>query len=775
MASNPLEAYFKSLKRNEALTDVSRPASMGGGMVYDKKAEKSKIQQRYLDSLPAQSRFKGMPVNDAQQDRRARTQNQQMDQKVLQEANLRNQFDQARGLGGDIGREAIRDIAMDNPGGVETFNKMNKGKITFSELTGGLGNTVQPPQMDPNQMAQANYLVDKLGYTPDDMRSNPALKRMMDNNATMETRAEANVDSMLASEDIQRQEQEHTKEMIEQDELRRWDERAVARQELYASAPNSYYGPNMKREDILKQANNAVKYGEKDNIMQMVQGVMGGDNIGKTQGLMGMLNMRAVMQTAGADDKMLSEFDELGHNARIDKMDRNYKRDFGDKPLDASQLAEKRGNKYNKEFADSMLAERSGPDIPDAKKSPLKSAMLKSQLFAGRFGKGLTDDSYKQYVQEGGYMRPDGKQGYFLGGLAATALGGAAIGAGKKALMNRAMTGVAEGGDRGGFLSNIGKGLSDTKKRYLDDPVSAGKLESIMASTDSEGNPINEEEARKVRDAGGGSADFATTLGRGLSEFGGDTVEGLKTGATGVAGAVAGGALGIGKGLKAGYTGLTKDKASYEDFASGKEKGSLLQRIGKGMSFAGNVVDKFNEDMPFSSMGQSDVNFTSSKDGKKEGVKSDDGYINKTDEVEGDPLVQDQVSKDIKKGEVKERGIEMEGVDGKVIPAAILDKVKDMDSLKGLKPEQLMTIQKALGGISVDGKFGPETMGAMQKYFDNANRPPIEESGPEPAPVRSQEEIKQSYPAGVNPANPYQILKQQGGFITKLMKQGRAY
>ena len=146
-------------------------------------------------------------------------------------------------------------------------------------------------------------------------------------------------------------------------------------------------------------------------------------------------------------------------------------------------------------------------------------------------------------------------------------------------------------------------------------------------------------------------------------------------------------------------------------------------------------------------------------------------YVNDADNVEmpDTDVPQDQVSKDIKDGQVGKTGVEMEGVDGKVIPASILDKVKDMDSLKGLKPEQLMTVQKALGGIAVDGKFGPETMGAMQKYFDNANRAPIEQPRPEPAPVRSREEIIQSYPVGVDPSNPFPIIKQEGGFISKLM------
>ena len=52
-----------------------------------------------------------------------------------------------------------------------------------------------------------------------------------------------------------------------------------------------------------------------------------------------------------------------------------------------------------------------------------------------------------------------------------------------------------------------------------------------------------------------------------------------------------------------------------------------------------------------------------------------------------------------------------------VIPFESLDKIEDVESLKSLEPEQLMTIQEALGGIKVDGKVGPETMKAMQGYF----------------------------------------------------------
>ncbi len=761
MADKNLEKYLSGLKRLDAINveSISHSDADRNYQLFNKKNERKNLTDNYLKNLPAQAKFTGMPVNNAQQDRRARIQNQQMDQKVLQEANLRNQFDQARGLGGDIGREAIRDVAMNNPGGVETFNKMNKGKITFSELTGGLGNTVQPPQMDPTQMAQANYLVDELGYTPDDMRSNPALKRMMDNNATMQSRAEANVDNMIASEDIQRRNQLYTNTMIRKADAERAERQERDRQELYASAPNSYYGPGMKREDILQQANNAVKYGEKDNIMAMVQGVMGGDGIEKTQGLMGMLNMRAVMQTAGADDKMLAEFDELGHSARIDKMGRDYKKMYGDGPLNATQLADKR----NQEKEDMRLAKLRAPvpvkGAPKNRKSPLKEAMLKSQLFAGRMAKGFKDDSYKQYVQRGGYITKDGKQGYLLGGLA-MALAPSLIGAGKTALASKA-AGAATG--EGGLLSGVSNMLGGMKDRYMDNPVAAGKLESIMSSTDSEGNPIGEAEARKIRDAGGGSADLATTIGRGAKEFGKDSLSGL----VGIGQGIAGAGVGAGKALQAGYKGLTDNKASYEDLASGKEKGSLLQRLGKGMSFAGNVVDMANEDMPFSSMGQSDVQFHTGKDGATKPKQQ--GYVNDADNIKlpETDMPQDQVSKDIQDGEVGKRGVEMEGVDGKVIPAAILDKVKDMDSLKSLKPEQLMTVQKALGGISVDGKFGPETMGAMQKYFDNANRAPVGLPAPEATPPPPPPDAV--YDDRMMRPDLQQF--QEGGFISKL----RAY
>jgi hypothetical protein len=55
--------------------------------------------------------------------------------------------------------------------------------------------------------------------------------------------------------------------------------------------------------------------------------------------------------------------------------------------------------------------------------------------------------------------------------------------------------------------------------------------------------------------------------------------------------------------------------------------------------------------------------------------------------------------------------------DNAVIPFEALDKIRDVESLKSLEPEQLMTVQEALGGIQVDGKLGPETMKAMQGYF----------------------------------------------------------
>ena len=188
------------------------------------------------------------------------------------------------------------------------------------------------------------------------------------------------------------------------------------------------------------------------------------------------------------------------------------------------------------------------------------------------------------------------------------------------------------------------------------------------------------------------------------------------------------------------------------------------------MSFAGNVVDTFNEDMPFSSLGQSKVNFSSGKDGAKTKGAGDNGYINKTPEdLPETEVAQDQISKDIKPGQVAKDGVEMEGVEGKVVPAAILDKVENMDSLKGLKPEQLMTVQKALG-IKTDGKFGPETMGAMQKYFDNANRAPLDLNLQKPNPVTPKPNAVYD-DRMMRPDLGY----QEGGFISKLMKQGRAY
>ena len=781
MATSPLDAYFKGLKRNAGLTDVRRTASSGGGNVYDTKKEKSKIQQNYLDSLPAQSAFKGMPVSDTGSIRRNAQQDRIMDAKVLQEADVRNQYDQARGMGGDIGRSEIKKIGLNSPGGESIFNKMYKNEnITFNELTSNIGGTIgEPAKMySDSEYAQAENLVNQRGYTTDDMNANPDLKKIMENDPGMAAQASMNIDNMLGSEEMQIANQNRYDSLnreIEQKEQAKY-------QEMVEAGPNQYWGPNVKREDIEKQITNATKYGEPENLMALGQAQMGSDGVDNSSGLMAYLNTRNAMKTAGVSEEMMKDFDFGSKRARSDKMQRTFDKEHPKYKERADKaMAFRRMEKKGIQSVEAPEIQKAGMLANAGKTAGLHTDMLgykakglasKGLKFAGRFGKGLTDDSYKEYAQEGGYMRPDGKQGYFLGGLA---LGAAGLGAVSKAYKSRAAERETGKSNEGGLLSSTFGGL---KKRYYDDPQSAGKLESIMSSTDSDGNAIGMEEAKKIRDAGGGSADLATNLGRGLSEFGSDSVEGAKTGIGLTAAGIVGGVKGIGTGLQAGYEGLTKNKASYEDLASGKEKGSWMQRLGKGMSFAGNVVDGLNEDIPFSSMNASNVKFHTGKDGDKVPVKDSDGYINKAVPSKGDELedvTKDQVSEDVVAGKVGEDGVDVEGIDGPIIPAAILDKVKSMDDLKNLSPEQLMTIQKSLGGINVDGKFGPETMGAMQKYFDTHNRPPVKQHTENGLPVdygtkgpTSEEIEKKSLVNGPG------FAFQEGGFITELMNQRRA-
>jgi hypothetical protein len=625
-----------------------------------------------------------------------------------------------------------------------------------------------------SEYAQADKLVAS-GYTTDDMNANPDLKRIMENDPGMAAMASMNVDKMLESEEYQIANQNRYDTLNRDME----QEKQAKYQEMVDAGPNQYWGPNVKREDIEKEITNATKYGEPENLMALGQAQMGSDSIGDSSGLMAYLNTRNAMKTAGVSEEMMKDFDFGSKMARADKMQRAIDKEHPKlKERQEKAMAFRRMEQKGIQSVEVPEIQKAGMLANAGKTAGLHTDMLgykakgladKGLKFAGRFGKGLTDDSYKEYAQEGGYMRPDGKQGYFLGGLA---LASAGLGAVSKAYKGRAAETEAGGEPEGGLLSSTFGGL---KKRYYDDPQSAGKLESIMSSTDSDGNAIGMEEAKKIRDAGGGSADFATNLGRGLSEFGSDSLEGAKTGI----GLGAAGVVGVGKGLKAGYEGLTKNKASYEDLMSGKEKGSLLQRLGKGMSFAGNVVDGLNEDIPFSSMNASNVNFTG-KDGEKVPVKNN-GYINKNESTiagaeeseELEALPKDKISEDIEN--VDGEKINVEGTDGGVVPAAILDKVKNMDDLKNLSPEQLMTIQKSLGDIKVDGKFGPETMGAMQKYFDTHNRPPVNQhtnngfsvdygtKGP-----TSEELEKESLVNGPG------FAFQQGGFITELMNQRRA-
>ena len=171
--ASPLETYMKKMQRNNALTNVSLP---GGVMVYDKDAEREKIESEYLatSKKPAQAEFK-VTNSPSRSARMSRQQNQAMDDKIVQEGMLMNQFDMARGLGGREGIQKIKEIAEGTPGGVNIFNKMNKGKITFNELiAGGLGDAPEAPSgpSDTDKMQLENLI--KQGLMPDDIKANPA-------------------------------------------------------------------------------------------------------------------------------------------------------------------------------------------------------------------------------------------------------------------------------------------------------------------------------------------------------------------------------------------------------------------------------------------------------------------------------------------------------------------------------------------------------------------------------------------------------------------------
>ena len=695
--ASPLETYMKKMQRNNALTNVSLP---GGVMVYDKDAERQKIESEYLanSKTPAQAEFKVMnsPSRSA---RMSRQQNQAMDNKIVQEGMLMNQFDMARGLGGREGIQKIKEIAESTPGGVSIFNKMNEGNITFNELiTGGLGNAPEPPSgpSDTDKMQLENLI--KQGLMPDDIKANPAMAKVYDSSIKLQAMAEGNLDRFNRAEERQFESDQRSRAIAQRQAM----EQAAYKDEMMKD--KTFYAPGLDADNMNLIAKNYVKYGD-DNVLNMASALMGEyETKNKGGGMLGYLNMRSKLKEHGASEDQLKKFDDYGHSARIKELERQAPQMKSMQEL----LAERAGDPMEIKKVESKY------NLPEKKQSKLREGMLKANLGGRRFAQALTgNQDWKKYVQEGGFISS---------------------------------------------LGNFGKGIYD---RYIGNPIAAGKTENIMAE-----QGVDSAQAKHLRDVEGqGKADFYDVAGRGLNQAGRD----VATGAGAIAGGVAALPGLIGTGLEKGYEGLTKNKASYEDVASGKERGSLLQRLGKGMAFAGNVVDVFNAPDPSQAMGQVDIKFSPGK-GKEKVAQID---LGETD-VNKDLEVSEPIDNPATENTLLEETNVQKKVDNAMSDVPYPEMTDEMDARK--KQELMVKAGIDIGQSGenkdgIDGNFGPKSQAGWKEYTD------MIESGN----YTTDEDGRLVYNFSGDPPPPVEydysrripFAKQQGGFISELMKYQR--
>lgn len=713
--ASPLETYIKKLQRNDALSNVSLP---GGVVVYDKEAERKKITNEYLSSLPKRPDAPEFRLieSPSRGDRRNRQQNQAMDNKIVEEGKIMNQFDMARGLGGREGIEKIKEIAENTPGGVNIFNKMNEGSITFNELMGALGNPKNLPyKPSETDMMQMENLIVKNGMMPDDIRANPAMAKVFNSSQKLQSLAQRNVDSMLRREEEQIAINERDKERKRQIAM---DEAAYMDEMMRDPA---FYGPGLDTDKVNLLAKDFVKYGD-DNLMQ-ISSLLGSDKENKLGGELAYLNIRSKLGEAGASEQKLKEYDSMYQGSKIKNMEMDLEESMGSK-------AYAKMNRTPKQIMDDRLMASMEPKkvqskskVPKQRKQPLRSLLTRATLEGQKFASAIKDDdSWKKLVQTGGYIgkkkkkgyayggmvRPDGKQGYFLGGLA-TALAPAAITAIKSGV-------TADASSGGGMLKNVMGALGGMKDKYVSNPIAAGKLENLME------DGTDEATARRMRDEDDmGKADFTTALARGGKEFVKDSVAGVGTG------------LGVlGAGLKGGKELLMdKNKASFEDLASGKAKGSLLQRLGKGLNFAGNAINVMNADDPSSAMIMPDVKFSSGQGNEKVQSLNLNSNVNEDLTVKGDdekpynpPLAgENNVNTDDRLNNAdntrvdfnRQVGDNSDLVNDMIAP---IEKAKTIEDVKNMSDADIKNIQSSLG-ITVDGKVGPETTNAFNNFIKN--------------------------------------------------------
>tara|TARA_A100000172_G_scaffold80967_1_gene72133 strand:+ start:1724 stop:4138 length:2415 start_codon:yes stop_codon:yes gene_type:complete len=799
--ASPFETYMKKTKRNNALANVRRSALMGGGTIYDKKAEKEKIEQEYLSNIqPTATAEFSIKENPAREAKRNRRQNAIQDNKILQEAMIMNEFDKARNLGGDIGVKEIRKIGMSQPGAQSIFNRMYKDDgITFSELTRE-NKQVMPYKPSDTDMMQMENLIRKNGMMPGDIKANPAMAKVFNSSRRLQDLAQVNVDKMLKAEEDQIASDNRDKRYKQDKAMEE-----AAYQDMVREGPKigRYYGPGVDQDRMNLLAQDYVKYGETGTPEAMVQGLMGADGIEDGLGLIGMLNMRRELKKAGASEDQLSAYDDAGHRARIDKMDREYERDFGPKKNLQQLLADRDERKMYESMQPVKLK---NPPMPKGQQVPpfVEAAKLKGQLagiklakkgkkagqslMAGLSGKYTKNLDRKINAQEGGGFFDLLKQ-----------KAGDVVQAGSDAYKGAsdAVGGAVKA--TGNFLDNR-YGDQAVKNRQADSEAygQLSQMEGWDSMDEATQQKLVNQRVQGLSDNemyGQGEDQVDISGGEGLTKAGaiaGDVAKGIGVGALGGVGLAGAGLYEGGKALLKGGKGLydkaTADdgflggeRASYEDFASGKSRGSFLQRLGKGMVGAGNFVDKLNEDIPFSSV-KSDIQFQTGKGSKgKVPTMKNDGYTNEFN-VESGGTQDTQVSSDVN-AIAKGEDATVKTDKGEIIPSVILSKAKSMDDLKNMDPEMLKTFQASLaksgydmsksatGEGGYDGKFGPETQAAFQAYLDNENA----------GGIIQQENTIEATPPPPPPDAVYDDRTMQpdlqgfkkGGFISELMQYQR--
>ena len=723
---SPLEVYMRKMKRNNALANVRRRGDQGGGVVYDKDVERQKIEAEYLanSKMPTTPQFtvKGNPAREA---RRYRDANRVQDEKIVYEASIRNQFDQAKGIGGDIGLKQMHQIGMNNRDGVSIFDNMYKGEgMTFNDLAQNLpsGNPAQPPKLNEMHSNQLNQMIDN-GVTMDDVRMQPGLKNAVQNASLKQQRQlEDNTTKANNAMDLADRTQMESDARDKAYNEKRGMEEAAYKDKMITEGGKAYYGPGVDQDKMNLLAKDFVKYDD-EAPLHMVSALMGDKD--ETGGLMGMLNMRKVLAKEGASEKQLAKFDDWGHSSRIKKMETDNPNNF----LNAEQLADKRNKaKLDEMMAVSPISLPKGSKARPRKKSKARELLLMAQRGGQKFASGLTTskDDWKYKVNEGG------------------------------------------------FISKLGAGSKKVYDRYFGDAIASSRYDNIAEGDTS----LDNAQIKHRRDAlGEGKASTSDVAGKFLRQAAGDTVAGAGLAAMGVAGAP----VVLAKGAKALYDKANEGKADYEELAEGKKKGSFLQRLGKGMTFAGNAIDIMNADNPSLEYANTDMKFYDGKSDEK--IKSID--MSEAGDVNQPPVT--EATEEVKNPALDGSALEETNVQAKVdaaqkdIPSPLLtDEMDAMTKQKLMKEAGLDIGTSGQNNDGVDGDFGPKSEAAWKEYTSmveggdyttgaDGNMVYDFSGGTGNAIVPDITDYNRRVPGLPS------ITKQQGGFISKLINNRRAY